>query len=70
MKWISNTYNPQAKDWETSIIRMAGEAEHEAIKRMEEWLKDKIIGEPVAPNNSAVTFEKLKKSNFVGVYSK
>lgn len=65
MKWLTNLYDPRKSDAKRYITARFHETQDEAWKRQQQWLQDKIIGEPKAGH---YLVEALKKMNMVGVY--
>ncbi len=68
LRWISNTYDPERKDWRGHILLRPGQSWAEACADYQIWLTGKIIGEPQVPPDSPHTVEKLKDMHLVGVY--
>jgi len=67
MKRLTNLLDPTRPDAELYIRTMINKTRLEAWNRQQEWLKDKIIGEPQA--TSMYTVEQLKLMGMVGVYT-
>jgi len=66
MRWLTNTADPATRDWLTSVVPDPGQTPMEAVREMQDWLKDKIIGDPKA--SEKFTVEQLKEMSIVGVY--
>lgn len=67
MKWLTNTYDPTRLDAPEKVIRSPGESVPEAWRHKQDWLRDKIIGEPLATEHTA-NLVTLKRLHMVGVY--
>lgn len=67
MKWLTNVVNPQNNSFESSVVRLIGETQHDAGDRLNRYLKDKILGEP--KSTLRYTTEELIKMGMVGVYT-
>jgi hypothetical protein len=66
MKYLSNTYDPNAANAFYKVTRAYDETQVEAWQHRLEWLKGKIIGEPQA--TKTYTVKQLKAMNMVGIY--
>lgn len=66
LKWVSNTYDPKAKDAKMFVFRMPDETQEHAWRTYLQWLNGKVIGEPQATDH--YTVEQLKAMGLVGVY--
>lgn len=70
-RWITNLYDPWAKDALSHVVRLEGETLQNAQKRLErtkQWALEKRIGEPQETPYCSV--EDLKKMGMVGVYER
>jgi hypothetical protein len=68
MKWLTNEYDPFAKDAKHRLSLRLGESREGAWSRYQQWLSDKIIGEPLETEHRTV--DELKRQNLVGIYSR
>jgi len=68
MKWVWNTYDPNKEDAPRYAPRLTDQTQEQAWKQQQEWLADKVIGEPQATRFFSVAALKLK--GLVGVYTK
>ena len=66
MRFLQNTYNPEAKDAGIHLTQLHNETPEESWESYLRWLDGKIIGEPQATRD--YTVEQLKARNVVGVY--
>ena len=67
MKWLRNIYDPTRPDAPSRAYRPPGYTITEAWQRQQDWLADKVIGMPVATENTA-SMETLGRLHMVGVY--
>jgi len=67
LKWIRNIYDPTWPDAVERATRWPGDTITEAWQRQQDWLADKVIGMPVATENTA-SMETLGRLHMVGVY--
>lgn len=68
VRWLSNTYDPEADDAFSSVERIIGQTQTDAWESKRDWLKNKIIGNPKATDT--YTVEQLQQMKMVGVYVK
>lgn len=66
LKWLTNDFDPNHEVARLSFPVVVGEDRSRAWESYQEWLKDKIIGEPQGPTVDAVA--ELKRKGYVGIY--
>ena len=67
MKWLTNMYNPYRHDAKERVTCGPGETLTEAWERQRQFLDGKIIGSPMATEDTA-ELATLKRLGVVGIY--
>lgn len=67
MTWLTNISDPSRDPHGQTVLTLPGQSHGDAVAAFRYWLRDKVIGDPMATD--AYSVAELKIMGIVGVYA-